>query len=204
MKNLLLTASIALLAASCTKTELKTSGNPPQQHHETETKNEMVALMDGMMEDMHRATPTGNTDADFSRMMIEHHKGAVEMSELVLEKGKNEELKTFAKKVIDAQNTEIGLKKKFADRKETSADHKAFQQDLNRSMSAMMDKNIPVHNDIDKDYAQQMIPHHQSAVDMAEVYLKYGREQELLKLCNAVVTAQTAEISELQDWLKRN
>ncbi|TXF79584.1 DUF305 domain-containing protein [Chryseobacterium sp.] len=204
MKNLLLAASIALVAASCNKTEPKTSGNPPQQHHETETKNEMVALMANMMDEMHRATPTGNTDADFSKMMIEHHKGAMEMSELLLEQGKDKELRTFAKKVIDAQNAEIGLMKKFADRKETSADHKAFQQDLNRSMSAMMDKNIPVHNDIDRDYAQQMIPHHQSAVDMAKVYLEYGKEQELLKLCSAIVKTQTAEIESLKDWLARN
>lgn len=203
MKNLLLAASIALVAASCTKTEPKSSGNPPHQHQKTDNKNEMVALMAHMMAEMHRATPTGNIDADFSRMMSTHHKGAVEMSELLLEKGNNQDLKAFAQKVIEAQNTEIGLMEKFTGQTEPSADHQAFQQDLNRSMSAMMDQNIPIHNDIDQDYAQQMIPHHQSAVDMAKVYLKYGKEPELLKLCIEVVKTQTAEIEHLKDWLSR-
>ena len=157
-----------------------------------------------MMEEMHSDKPTGNNDADFSKMMTEHHDGAVEMSELLLEKGKNEELKNFARKVIEAQNKEVQLMKKFEDRKEVSPDNKEFVQELNRSMAAMMDKNIQIHNNIDKDYAQQMIPHHQSAVDMAKVYLKYGKEKELLQLCKDIVKTQNTEIAELKEWLAKN
>jgi uncharacterized protein (DUF305 family) len=106
--------------------------------------------------------------------------------------------------VIETQNKEIHLMKKYEDRKDASADSKEFVQALNQSMSSMMDKNIPVHNDIDKDYAQQMIPHHQSAVDMAKVYLKYGKEKELLQLSEDIVKTQNAEITQLKDWLNKN
>ena len=41
-----------------------------------------------------------------------------------------------------------------------------------------MNKEIKVYEDIDRNFAAQMIPHHQSAVDMAKVYLKYGQEKE--------------------------
>ena len=164
----------------------------------------MVAVMDEMMDEMHGNEITGNNDAEFSKMMIEHHKGAVEMSELLLEKGQKEELKTFARKVIAAQDKEIDLMKKFENQTEVSPDSKIFQQELNQSMGAMMNQNIKIHNDIDKDYAEQMIPHHQSAVDMAKVYLKYGKQKDLLKLCDDIVNTQTSEIQQLKTWLAAN
>lgn len=113
-------------------------------------------------------------------------------------------MKTFARKVIAAQDQEIGLMKKFENQTEVSPDSNIFQQELNQSMGAMMNQNIKIHNDIDKDYAEQMIPHHQSAVDMAEVYLKYGKQKDLLKLCDDIVNTQTSEIQQLKTWLAAN
>lgn len=48
-----------------------------------------------------------------------------------------------------------------------------------------------------------MIPHHQSAVDMAKVYLKYGQEKELLQLSEDIVREQSLEITQLQNWLAK-
>lgn len=208
MKKLLIPLFAVVLTVSCSKTETQTNNTATEQNQKTENSNkrsnEMVAVMDEMMDEMHGNEITGNNDADFSKMMIEHHKGAVEMSELLLEKGQNEELKTFARKVIAAQDKEIDLMKKFENQTEVSPDSKIFQQELNQSMGAMMNQNIKIHNDIDKDYAEQMIPHHQSAVDMAEVYLKYGKQKDLLKLCDDIVNTQTSEIQQLKTWLAAN
>ena len=49
-----------------------------------------------------------------------------------------------------------------------------------------------------------MIPHHKSAVEMAEVYLKFGKQPELLKLSKSIVTEQNKEIAELEMWLQKN
>lgn len=208
MKKLLIPLFTVVLTVSCSKTETQTNNTATEQNQKTENSNkrsnEMVAVMDEMMDEMHGNEITGNNDAEFSKMMIEHHKGAVEMSELLLEKGQNEELKTFARKVIAAQDKEIDLMKKFENQTEVSPDSKIFQQELNQSMGAMMNQNIKIHNDIDKDYAEQMIPHHQSAVDMAEVYLKYGKQKDLLKLCDDIVNTQTSEIQQLKTWLAAN
>ncbi len=55
------------------------------------------------------------------------------------------------------------------------------------------------------DFALMMIPHHQSAIDMARAYLASGdNDPELTKLSNEIVAAQETEIAFLQDWLKRN
>ncbi len=208
MKKILLPIAFAALIVSCQKTEAAVVETPidhvDHQHDKIFPVNEMVTLMDDMMVKMHDQTPSRNNNADFATMMIAHHVGAVEMSELLLKKGKDPILKSFAEEVIAAQNTEIEQMKNFQNTREISTDYEKFQQALNQSMAAMMDKNIKVHDDIDKDYAQQMIPHHKSAVEMAEVYLKFGKQPELLKLSKSIVTEQNKEIAELEMWLQKN
>ncbi len=54
------------------------------------------------------------------------------------------------------------------------------------------------------DFATMMIPHHQSAIDMAKAYLKSGdNDPELVKLSNEIVAAQEAEIAFLRAWLAK-
>jgi uncharacterized protein (DUF305 family) len=55
------------------------------------------------------------------------------------------------------------------------------------------------------DFALMMIPHHQSAIDMAEAYLaSEGQDAELTKLSREIIEAQEREIAFLKDWLARN
>jgi uncharacterized protein (DUF305 family) len=55
------------------------------------------------------------------------------------------------------------------------------------------------------DFALMMIPHHQSAIDMAKAYLDSGDgDAELTKLSQEIVAAQEREIAFLKDWLARN
>ncbi len=75
--------------------------------------NPVTATMDKMMHGMHAAKPTGNNEIDFSAMMVEHHKGAVEMAQVELAKGSNAELKGFAEKLVADQNKEIAFMQDF-------------------------------------------------------------------------------------------
>ncbi|MEI5999791.1 DUF305 domain-containing protein [Paraburkholderia bengalensis] len=54
--------------------------------------------------------------------------------------------------------------------------------------------------DTDKDFVAHMIPHHQGAIDMAEVELKYGKDPEIKKLARNIVKAQKEEIALMQRW----
>lgn len=72
------------------------------------------------------------------------------------------------------------------------------------AMAKMMDS---MHAEIslgdpDADFAAQMIPHHQAAVDMAETLLKYGKDPELRAMAEEIVQAQKSEIAQLEAWLK--
>jgi uncharacterized protein (DUF305 family) len=54
--------------------------------------------------------------------------------------------------------------------------------------------------DADKDFVAHMIPHHQGAVEMAQVELKYGKDPELKRLARNIIKAQHDEIAFMKRW----
>ena len=55
-------------------------------------------------------------------------------------------------------------------------------------------------NDFDAAFLEQMIPHHQGAVAMAEMVLKTSKRPELIKLANDIITSQQKEIEQMRAW----
>lgn len=81
-----------------------------------------------------------------------------------------------------------------------SAAAQAFVE-ANARMHAGMD--IVFSGDADVDFVKGMIAHHQGAIDMARIVLEHGKDPEIRKLANDIIKAQEAEISMMQDWLRR-
>ncbi|KWX01179.1 Uncharacterized protein LI90_2207 [Carbonactinospora thermoautotrophica] len=57
-------------------------------------------------------------------------------------------------------------------------------------------------NDADVTFAQQMIPHHQQAVDMAELAETHAQDAEVKKLAAKIQAAQAPEIEMMSGWLR--
>ncbi len=54
----------------------------------------------------------------------------------------------------------------------------------------------------DADFLLMMIPHHQSAIDMAEVQLEMGTDEATRAMAQEIIDAQEAEIAEMRTMLE--
>ena len=72
------------------------------------------------------------------------------------------------------------------------------------AMGKMMASEEPYTGNADVDFARRMIPHHQAAIDMAQVVLRNGKDPGIRALAEEVIKAQQREIDTLRDWLARN
>jgi len=77
---------------------------------------------------------------------------------------------------------------------------RAFQQGEKKMMKEMA---LPYTGNADKDFVARMVPHHEGAMQMAEVQLKYGKDPELRKLAREIIKAQKQEIAFMKKWRAR-
>ena len=170
----------------------------------------LTGAMAKMMQKMNAGKPIGNTDHDFAHMMMAHHKGAVDVSEILLRDGKDATMRQMAEKIKADQQKEIADLDKVAERLDGSAKNYTpkdptdkFQMKMDQSMKSMMAPMTPSGN-VDRDYAMMMVAHHTSAVQMAEAEVTLGKDAETKKMAQMMVAAQTKEIQQFNDWLAKN
>ena len=147
-------------------------------------------------------------DKVFLANMIAHHEGAVEMAKLALTNASHKEVKELANAIISAQTTEISSMTAWqtawgypASNGSMMMDHSAMGME-NTNAGMMNQLNGRTGEVFDKAFLQQMIMHHQSAINMAASGKTNAAHQELKDLTVAIVTAQTKEIQQMKQWQK--
>ena len=63
-------------------------------------------------------------------------------------------------------------------------------------MMAAMD--VKPSGDVDADFVATMVPHHQGAIDMAQAELRYGRNEQLRRIAQAIIVTQQEEIATMR------
>lgn len=68
----------------------------------------------------------------------------------------------------------------------------------------MMDDmhSLEMTGDVDYDFIRGMKPHHQGAIEMAEVLLANSEDDNLRSMAHDIIRAQKKEIAQMQEWLQ--
>ncbi|VYU55400.1 DUF305 domain-containing protein [Clostridium tertium] len=215
MKKLLLTL---LILAPLTNTNLILHTQPVSANVNISTlakaekgyNEEYTIIFNNMMKAMNTAPNTGNVNLDFVLEMIPHHEGGINMAKAIVKYGSNPDVKKIAENIIKSQEAQIPimqeLKTKFE--KEPLSDKKDSEKYL-KTYNSIKDKmfkemqGVKVTDNVDANFLQQMIYHHEGAIGMAKDILKFTKDPELKKLAENIITTQSKGVSEMRALLKK-
>lgn len=113
-----------------------------------------------------------NPGDSWVRKMIEHHRGAVEMSRIVLTLNPSPDVARMAQQTIDKQTKEIAALEKLA----SSSDPDGASAELYRPATVEMHQAMMAAKgaDVSETYLRKMLAHHKGAVAMSDVALASG------------------------------
>jgi uncharacterized protein (DUF305 family) len=143
-------------------------------------------------------------DVAFVQGMIPHHEGAIEMADIALDPaiGAGAAIKDLATRIKAAQDPEINQMKGLL----TTWGQPAAM-DMTADEMAAMDGMMSVESmealekltgaAFDKAWAAMMIDHHAGAITASEAVKAAGSNPDVLKLADAIIAAQQAEIAEM-------
>ena len=136
-------------------------------------------------------------------MLIEHHQGAIDMSEQEVNSGKDDSIKAMAQMIITSQKEEVAKIQDFLKNYKPSG-MKHGEGELAKSMSEMESKmkSMQMSGDIDKDFAMMMIQHHQDGIATSKKELNNGMSAKLKQMVQKEITAQNKDIKEFKSWLE--
>ena len=142
------------------------------------------------------------SDERFIDAMIPHHQGAIEMAQVALENAEHPEILALAEDVVAAQETEIGqlksIKQEQFGTSEVSMD--MSKEKMEGMGMAMNPQELANQGLFDKAFIDNMIPHHESAIAMAQVVLGESENPEIRENAGAIVDAQEREIEQMRSW----
>lgn len=140
------------------------------------------------------------SDAAFVDAMVPHHEGAVEMAQVASKNAEHEKTRQLAQNIIDSQRAEIEEFKRIRE----NLDGPVMKMSGEDTMLGMMKdpQQLADENPFDRAFIDNMIPHHESAIAMAEVALKKSKNSEIRGIAGDIVSAQKREIGQMKQWRK--
>ena len=144
------------------------------------------------------------SDKAFIDAMVPHHQGAIEMAEVALKNAEHEEIKELSRNIISTQEAEIEELKAIKEQEFGTSEVPMEMSAGEMQMMGMTDPDELANKDpFDKAFIDAMIPHHQSAIEMAQVAYRESDNPEIKALAEGIVDAQTREIAQMEGWRKQ-
>ncbi len=152
----------------------------------------------------------GSIDSHFIEQMIPHHEDAIAMAGIAVEKAQHPEIKQLAGDIKRSQTEEIQKMKTWYKSwygKDvldglSNTGHGMGSGMMHTGMmggEADMEK-LKSSQTFDKTFIEDMIPHHQLAVMMAQMLQSSTDRPEMKQLATDIITAQTKEINQMRGW----
>lgn len=203
--NPLLVTAAALALAACSGDESANNAAANQAATNdmagmaSDPSDPFVAAEMEMNERMMAATGA-NASETWVRKMIEHHRGAIAMSELLLGLGGDERFAGKARETADTQRRDIAeLERILAGGVEGGAGPaNPFQPIETRMHEQMMAARGATPGET---WARKMIAHHQGAIDMSQAIVGQGGDADVLAAARRTIDMQRREIAELERLL---
>ena len=148
----------------------------------------------------------GNIDRHFIEQMIPHHDDAILMAEIALKQAEHAEIKTLAENIRRTQSEENAkMRGWYKSWYGTDVPEDSSSMGMGRGMGGMMGdatdiKTLENATSFDKEFIEQMIPHHQMAIMMATMLLQGTDREEMKTLAQAIIDAQSREIDQMRSW----
>ena len=73
---------------------------------------------------------------------------------------------------------------------------------VSNSNNTTSNRTVGMMNNIDEHFIEQMVPHHDGAIAMANMALQKATHPEVKTLAKVIIEAQSKEIKDMQDWYK--
>ena len=147
-------------------------------------------------------------DRQFIDMMVPHHQSAMEMAEIAQQRGEHAEIRTLAGEIIREQGEEIAQMKAWR-RQWFGSDETPPMDDMpmlpGMDHSEMRDTTqtlamLQTAQPFDRAFIDEMIMHHQTAIEAAQIALQKGERAEIRTLAGQIITAQQREIEQMRAW----
>lgn len=145
-----------------------------------------------------------DADAMFASMMIVHHEQAIEMSDLILAKTLvDARVLDLAERIKAAQSPEIEQLHGWLDEWGVSAGDGSGMDHGDGMMSAddLAALEAASGAEASRLFLEQMVLHHEGAIDMAEAQIADGENPDAVALARAIVEAQGEEVAEMKGIL---
>lgn len=203
--TLTLAASSALLLIGCSN-EASDDSVPANQASSAASVDAMTndpanpfGTAEMQMHERMAAATGANASETWAKKMLEHHRGALAMSEIFLAQGGDDRFVQAARKGLDMQGKEIGeLERLLAGGISGSGPANPYGPVESRMHDAMMAASGANLSEI---WARKMIAHHQGAIDMSDVLIRQGDNPKVVALARRTSDMQRKEIAELQGLL---
>ena len=134
----------------------------------------------------------------FLEQMVPHHESAIAMAQLALQKARHPEIRALARDIASSQEAEIRRMKAWHRQWFGSA----LQPDTTGVIMGtdMSPLEAASGDDFDRAFLAMMIPHHASAVVMADSVMRGGPRRQVVQLADEIISAQAKEIGRMQQW----